>query len=796
MEGDIPPAKKMKMLDSIPPETSDDIIVLTPESENGMGIKQFDNGEFDDMESSIPQLPVKMRMNDSLPKGCDPQLPVKMRMNDSLPKGCDGQNVGNGVHKENGPPVKKMRMTDSLPKGCDGSNNGEVKNDEIEIIKPVVETGPKSQLIDGEIVDYTMKTFNFKKANRWFKAVDILNRNWTGVAGMKHYQPEGWHPPKPMPRRKEYAPTRNIIGETPKGDETWTEPQTFHPTLEEFSDLTKYIEYLESVGAHRAGICKIVVPKDWVPRRQGYNPNEIEGIWIKPVQQDISVTEVDGAFKTISDRSRPEISVDGYRRLAISNKYITPPHNSYEELESLYWRQNLDDKSAAPIYGADVCDTVTDHDQKVWNIRRLDSLLTEVMEEQIPGVNLPYLYFGMWKATFSWHVEDMDLYSVNYIHYGAPKTWYCIPPQFGYKLEQVAQKLFPDFAASCFNLLRHKAIMISPKLLEANGVRVQKMVQEERNMIIVFPHAYHAGFNHGFNMAESTNFAVRRWVEFGKRFRDCVCRDHEEDVSIKMDPFVREVQPERQEAWLNGKDYALHPEDPWYIRRCLQDAIARLEREEINHVEFESLKKELRRKRQIPPWFKERFTLDYYDQVELNVDLSDWCFEEKENIIPSPRVRAAKRLLMEKYEEGRKECDVKIKKLDEETLTIYKTEMDVYNQMLTDEGSAVAEQKEKILKAIEAGGHGKGSAKGVGFAGVDDQELLEQKAKVTCKAKKQHRFNACKKCSGCRTENCTQCEYCLDMPKFGGMGIMKQKCEKRICVNPQLKTCPQCVWNI
>merc|ERR1719300_1557670 len=73
----------------------------------------------------------------------------------------------------------------------------------------------------------------------------------------------------------------------------------------------------------------------------------------------------------------------------------------------------------------------------------------------------------MWKATFSWHVEDMDLYSVNYIHWGAPKTWYCIPPQFGYQLEQVAQKLFPDFASSCFNLLRHKAIMIGPKLLEA-----------------------------------------------------------------------------------------------------------------------------------------------------------------------------------------------------------------------------------------------------------------------------------------------------------------------------------------
>ena len=45
---------------------------------------------------------------------------------------------------------------------------------------------------------------------------------------------------------------------------------------------------------------------------------------------------------------------------------------------------------------------------------------------------MPYLYFGMWRATFSWHVEDMDLYGVNFLHFGAPKTWYCVPPQVGY----------------------------------------------------------------------------------------------------------------------------------------------------------------------------------------------------------------------------------------------------------------------------------------------------------------------------------------------------------------------------
>jgi hypothetical protein len=44
-------------------------------------------------------------------------------------------------------------------------------------------------------------------------------------------------------------------------------------------------------------------------------------------------------------------------------------------------------------------------------------------EDVIPGINNSYLYFGMWAATFSWHVEDMDLYATNYLHYGAPKTW-------------------------------------------------------------------------------------------------------------------------------------------------------------------------------------------------------------------------------------------------------------------------------------------------------------------------------------------------------------------------------------
>ncbi|QQP38442.1 Uncharacterized protein FKW44_019013, partial [Caligus rogercresseyi] len=104
-----------------------------------------------------------------------------------------------------------------------------------------------------------------------------------------------------------------------------------------------------------------------------------------------------------------------------------------------------------PIYGADITDSITDSDSPQYI-----NYVNKDQNESYAGVTTPYLYMGSWKTTFSWHVEDMDLYAINYLHFGMPKTWYCVPPKHGHLLEKACRSLFPSVANWCSNFMRHK----------------------------------------------------------------------------------------------------------------------------------------------------------------------------------------------------------------------------------------------------------------------------------------------------------------------------------------------------
>ncbi|XP_025939402.1 lysine-specific demethylase 4C isoform X10 [Apteryx rowi] len=322
---------------------------------------------------------------------------------------------------------------------------------------------------------------------------------------------------------------------------------TFRPSMVEFREFNKYLAYMESQGAHRAGVAKVIPPKEWKPRK---HYNDIEDLVIPaPIQQ--MVTGQSGLFTQYNIQKKP-MTVKEFRQLANSDKYCTPRYIDYEDLERKYWK-NL--TFVAPIYGADINGSIYDEDIEEWNIAHLNTILDVVGEDcgiSIEGVNTPYLYFGMWKTTFAWHTEDMDLYSINYLHFGEPKSWYAIPPEHGRRLERLAQGFFPSSSQGCDAFLRHKMTLISPSILKKYGIPFDKITQEAGEFMITFPYGYHAGFNHGFNCAESTNFATIRWIDYGKAAKLCTCR--RDMVTISMDIFVRKFQPDRYQLWKQGKD--------------------------------------------------------------------------------------------------------------------------------------------------------------------------------------------------------------------------------------------------
>lgn len=200
-----------------------------------------------------------------------------------------------------------------------------------------------------------------------------------------------------------------------------------------------------------------------------------------------------------------------------------------EELEKAYWKTLT---YAPPLYGADMPGSLFDESVTSWNLGRLENLL-DILGTKIPGVNTAYLYLGMWKATFAWHLEDVDLYSINFNHFGAPKQWYSIAQKDARRFEAAMKSIWPVDAKACDQFLRHKTFLISPTTLwEKYNVKVNKVVHHPGEFVITFPYGYHSGFNLGYNAAEAVNFAMESWLELGRVAKKCDCDQAQDSVWI------------------------------------------------------------------------------------------------------------------------------------------------------------------------------------------------------------------------------------------------------------------------
>ncbi|KAK9146396.1 hypothetical protein Sjap_006299 [Stephania japonica] len=233
---------------------------------------------------------------------------------------------------------------------------------------------------------------------------------------------------------------------------------------------------------------------------------------------------------------------------------------SVDDIEGEYWRiVEKPTEEIEVLYGADVetgvfgsgfprvsspMESCSDYEENCitsgWNLNnlaRLPGSLLSFESSDISGVVVPWLYVGMCFSSFCWHVEDHHLYSINYMHWGAPKVWYGIPGNYSSTLEAAMKKKLPDLFEEQPNLLHKLVTQLSPSILISEGVPVRRCVQNPGEFVLTFPRAYHCGFSCGFNCAEAVNIAPLDWLPYGQNAVE-IYREQRRKTTISHDRLL------------------------------------------------------------------------------------------------------------------------------------------------------------------------------------------------------------------------------------------------------------------
>uniref|UniRef100_A0A8C6F439 [histone H3]-trimethyl-L-lysine(4) demethylase n=1 Tax=Monodon monoceros TaxID=40151 RepID=A0A8C6F439_MONMO len=108
-----------------------------------------------------------------------------------------------------------------------------------------------------------------------------------------------------------------------------------------------------------------------------------------------------------------------------------------------------------------------------WNLNNMPVMEQSVLAHitaDICGMKLPWLYVGMCFSSFCWHIEDHWSYSINYLHWGEPKTWYGVPGYAAEQLETVMKRLAPELFISQPDLLHQLVTIMNPNTLMTHEV--------------------------------------------------------------------------------------------------------------------------------------------------------------------------------------------------------------------------------------------------------------------------------------------------------------------------------------
>ncbi|KAB2088503.1 hypothetical protein ES319_A03G002400v1 [Gossypium barbadense] len=320
-------------------------------------------------------------------------------------------------------------------------------------------------------------------------------------------------------------------------DLEWTEkiPEcpVYCPTKEEFEDPLIYLQKI-APEASKYGICKIISPLSATVPAGAVLMKEKAGFKFTTRVQPLRLAEWDTDDRVTFFMSGRNYTFRDFEKTAnkvFSRRYYSAGCLPARYMEKEFWHEIACGKMESVEYACDVEGSAFSSSPSdllgtsKWNLKKLSRLpksTLRLLETAIPGVTDPMLYIGMLFSIFAWHVEDHYLYSINYHHCGASKTWYGVPGDSALRFEKVVKEhvytndvLSVDGEDGAFDVLLGKTTLFPPNILLEHDVPVYKAVQNPGEFVITFPRAYHAGFSHGFNCGEAVNFAIGDWFPLG-----------------------------------------------------------------------------------------------------------------------------------------------------------------------------------------------------------------------------------------------------------------------------------------
>ncbi|KAI5812415.1 JmjC domain, hydroxylase-domain-containing protein [Pyronema omphalodes] len=132
---------------------------------------------------------------------------------------------------------------------------------------------------------------------------------------------------------------------------------------------------------------------------------------------------------------------------------------------------------------------------------------------RVQGIHTPYLYLGNPYTMFALHQEDYCALSLNYHHAGAPKVWRITSPLDFALVEDLVKHTCetPPEVKACSQHVRHESLFVSRGAFQMHGVRSILVRQQQGEMVITWPLAYHQGWNEGGNICEAIAYGTTAW---------------------------------------------------------------------------------------------------------------------------------------------------------------------------------------------------------------------------------------------------------------------------------------------